>query len=940
MEIRDVLPYALFLGGALASAYLWSEAAKSPVIKTHIILDMTVPMVNERPWAVSLFVNTLEKEPASVTAKPGVRARYDFPIDVPKISFLRLDPVNVLGVEVAIHSLVIEHQGTVLRSFGPDELAKWGRNLPLGARLSNGSFYLAGVGTDVNHIVGTFPAVAIPASPFWEMNWRAMIPAGWSGRLLMILVFAIVLLIVLNTLTEFNPAQLLLLFTSALTVVVGTYLVHLLPGRPFETSIAVGRSSYVGYPKTLDVLMMLPLLAASVIGAVIASVFTSRALFVRNWLGTAYRKPRALFSNTATHAAILSLVVAAIPIYYLWGAEYFYKFSRREDLPPIGWDSGNLMLWQYLVQHGSLPYKDFWYPYGGQIFGYLSFPLGTIYARLVGTTIFVLSLFSFYLVTNRSLLRTLAIFGLWLGMFHHGVFIVGRYAVAVPIIASYVCVSYETRRIGWSRVLFWMAVAASFFDDVLMLVYSGIPIFFLLCLEGVRDRRQFFRQLPMRVLRDFLVPALMLSGFLVWMAWHGQLHGLLDFYRDLSALTAYAANPVSLTPWLTMEPIDRGFFMWSGVVLLGFGIFLYLTDSAERHKVSLLILLLGLCDLILFYKQLVHADSTFGWLSIPAAGCLFFLFGRGDALNRVQQLSLWAVAGLFMGVFWRSDALTEFSKRVSLSIMKGNLEALSIGSQERARVLEQSWDLKRFKQQGDLLTILEAVKPRLEPGNLSSLFTLTDAQLLYVMARQNPPYYFSLYDGSSLEGQKKVVGWLGQKRPKVVFVDTNIRDVYGVPAIVRDPLTYQHVILNYVLDTRVGHYAILRPRKPEESIDFEFWQGIAGTVDLGHLPRYSNIGRFKPCTSTLQGCSEFLLVKPKVPVLVPTPANFTIIANGNRFSLHFTLVPEQQEYAVFLDHLWFWGGLRQAGLSPAFAELDPRLDVEVVRRARRTDILY
>jgi hypothetical protein len=375
-------------------------------------------------------------------------------------------------------------------------------------------------------------------------------------------------------------------------------------------------------------------------------------------------------------------------------------------------------------------------------------------------------------------------------------------------------------------------------------------------------------------------------------------------------MATYAANPVSVRPWLGMNPIDRGFFMWAGVVLLGFGIYLYLTDPPERRKLNLVILLLGISSLVLFNKQMVHADPAFGWMSVPTAGCLFLLFARGDALNRAQRLSLFFVAGLFLGVFWSSGIPQEIPWRVSPSILKGNLVALSRSREARVHDLEEEWDLKKFKEHPALLAVLDAIKPRLAPGKEDSLFALSDEQLLYIMARQNPPYYSSLYDGSPLEAQKKVVDWLQRKRPSVVVFDTAKQDVWG------------------------------RPRKPGEPVDVAFWQAVVGVVDLGHLPRYSSIGRFAPCPSSSSDCAEFLLVQPKAPLESPADISIPVTAAGHRFEIKFRMVSEQKQYAISLDRLWFWGGLRRAGLSPALTGSDPGLTLEIVRRAQRDDILY
>jgi hypothetical protein len=215
---------------------------------------------------------------------------------------------------------------------------------------------------------------------------------------------------------------------------------------------------------------------------------------------------------------------------------------------------------------------------------------------------------------------------------------------------------------------------------------------------------------------------------------------------------------------------------------------------------------------------------------------------------------------------------------------------------------------------------------------------LSDEQLLYIMARQRPPYYSSLYDGSFLKAQQRTVAWLRTNRPNVVVYNVKRQDVFGVPAVVRDPLIFEEVILNYVLDTTVYDYAILRPRKPAEPISLAFWGDVLSDINLAQLPRYSSFSRFKECRGG--DCVDFLQARPRAPVPHPTETAVEIAAGEQRFRARFLMVPEQQEYVLSLDRLWFWGGLRRAGVQPSLASHDPTVQVSVVRRARRDDILY
>ncbi len=934
--------FVLFIIGVLGAHWFWAEVARPRPVNARLVLDMTVPTSDKPAWTGLLYVNSWKEKPLEFLVKPGTRSQYEFPINSSTITFLRLDPAQVQGIEVAIHSLTLESRGKLVHRFTPEELAQWPRHVQDGGRLEKDAFYLSSVKT-VNHMAVWSAPIEIPDAE-GSRAWWTPIPREWPFRLLLVLVFGLVVAILLGGGSQPGRTHLILCTATLMGVLVGISVVSTwFRGSPFPPSLAVGLATYAGYRKTADTLMLLPLIIIPVAVALAAWKIRQHWQTIIRGAETLYRKILPVLSGDVGHALVLGPISAAVLVSSVWGAAYQAEVLAQRAYSGA-WDSGNYVLWSYLSQHGFAPYRDFWFPYGGQIFRYMAFPVDFLFARLFGATVLLLALSSFYLITNRSLARTVAIFALWFGLYTQNVFPVTRYAVFVPIILSYIAISHAPRRIGPAHYVFWAAFALGLVDDLMTIAYTGICITLVLCLEATQDRAAFFHDPLRRLRRDFLVPLCLVFSLSVILAWNGQLGGLVNFLSwDVGGMTAYAATPAFVKEWLRMDPVDRGFFLWAGPLLLGMGLYLYLTASREHRKVPTAILTLGACSLILFYKPLVHQDPAFGWLSVPTAGCLFLFLGRGETLNRAQRLFLFVAGGLLLGSFWSSGVLADIGVRTfpGTITLKKDIKALWRSSEQRARDLQATWDAKNFKQQSELLAVLEAIQPRLTKANATSLFALSDEQPLYVMARQKPPYYATLYDGSPLHAQQKTVRWIEENRPPVVVYNVTKTHVFGVPAPVRAPLIFQEVILNYVSDLRVGNYAILRPRKPGEAVDLAFWQEVLGPASLGHLPQYSSVERFKPCADASgRACAEFLAVTLRTPVQAPGEMRIPVIVGDRRFEINFATEPEQKVYAVYLDRVWFWGPLRRAGLAPALAGTVTEANVEIVRRAPEAGILW
>ena len=637
--------------------------------------------------------------------------------------------------------------------------------------------------------------------------------------------------------------------------------------------------------------------------------------------------------------ALLAAVCAVVFVYFLSGAEFVGTILPQQEFA-AGWDEGNGHLWAYLYQTGAMPYRDFWYPYGGLIAAQAPFPWGFLHERTYLSLVMILSLLSFYLLTDRSAVRAITMFAIWFGLCHADVYPAARYTVLVPFVLSYIAASGSRDRIGAAHVVFWLSVLAGLMGDTVVFVFAWAPVAIVLGLDLLRNPHKSRAELRSRLLRDFAVPAALVAAYVIRLAINGQLGGMLSFFLDLGMMKAYSATPANVDAWLRFSPFDSGFFMWGVPVLLGLGLYFYLTGPPEEKNKAVAVFLLGLSNLFLFYKQLMHPGRVYYLgVSITVAGFLLLIFARNARMSRIQRLAAVLTVAVILATMQASGALGAFWDRVGHpSAVWRDVKSIVHEAGNSSRYVERRWDLKNFRQHPQLLAVMDAIRPSLSGRKPNDLFTLSDEQLLYIIARKRPPYYVNVYDGSFLKAQKRTVAWLESNRPNVVVYNVTRQDVFGVPAVVRNPLVFEKVILDYVPDQRIGDYVILRPRKPMESVDFIFWGGLLGDIPLQQLPRFSSFARFDECRSGK--CADFLKVRCRTTLSHPTEAAVSIAVGSQRFHVRMLLVPEQQEYFVFLDRLWFWGGLRQAGFQPAIADHPPTVEVSLIRRAWRDDILY
>jgi hypothetical protein len=924
---RTWLMLIAFISGVFGAQCLWKAADAPPPGK--FVLEMTVPALADPPWGVDLYVNNLTDEPGRVVVHPGARYRYEFPCTASTVNFLRLDPVQVTGVEVAIHSLTIEVDGAIIHRFTPSDLAQWTTGQV--GRLDANAFYLKGDKV-VNHIEKSGLNVSVPVVS-GKLSPRRL-PRTWLERLVLVMALLFFVDLLFGSWRSYRLRWMLLALTVvAVVIVVGA--VADIEGIP-DVSTAVGFSSYRGAGKLGDLFTLLSLLL----------IPAAMALLVRtamtHWsrVGAEIRRVSSAVTGARLHAVVLFAIGLVVVLYYLRGASYTATVSVRQELP-AGWDTGNGLLWSYLFQTGAQPYRDFWYPYGEMIWGYAPFPWGVIYNSGCCAAVLVLSLLSFYVVTRRSLARATAMFAIFFALAQQNVFPTIRYAILVPFLLSYIGIGFEKKRVGLAHVIFWLAAALSLLGDLVTVFYGWLLVGLVIGVDAWEDRRSFRFEAWPRAKREFLVPFGFAVLYILKLTFAGQLPGFLHFYLQLGGISAYAATPAPVEMWMKWLPAENGFFLWGGAVLFGLGLFLYLTEGYENRREAIAIAALGLCTLMLFYKQLVHQNSAYFFgIPVPIAGCLVLVLGGGRRFGWVQRGVILVVAGMLFGTVQMNDGLTTFWQRFERPTdLWADFKSLVHPPMTAREYVATQWDLKNFRQYVAQLAVLDAIQPRMSRTKPRDLFTLTDDQAIYIMARKEPPFYPNQYDGSPIAAQQLTVKWLDENRPSVVLFNTRRLDLFMVPAIVRAPLVYEKVILGYVPDTTVGDYAVLRLRTPAEPVDLTFWSQYLGAIDLLELPRNSSIKRFQDCAGK-SGCVDFLQVRTATAVAAPTPISLPVTAGGQTFTIKFMLVPAQQDYTVYLDRLWFWGGVKRAGLQPTLGAVPAGIQVSLARRASRDDILY
>ena len=221
-----------------------------------------------------------------------------------------------------------------------------------------------------------------------------------------------------------------------------------------------------------------------------------------------------------------------------------------------------------------------------------------------------------------------------------------------------------------------------------------------------------------------------------------------------------------------------------------------------------------------------------------------------------------------------------------------------------------------------------------------SIYVLGDDSIFYILLNKRPPYIINSYNDSPLYEQQNVLDGLTRNPPRFVIWATHKLEYDTVPNTVRLPSLYTYVVEHYRFMHAVGPYHILVERLPNQQPDPQYWRRMLGDrIDLGHIPARARRSEYPPCNEETSGCGAVLVVSypPSRPVR-HSSAIVDIDSPSGPFRIQFDLTPDDHEYVINLNRMWFWALLSK---SPPRAKTEDGAAAAIIGyRIDRASVLY
>ncbi|HEY6344076.1 MAG TPA: hypothetical protein VIY49_21480 [Bryobacteraceae bacterium] len=941
----------------------------------NLEVDMLVSAGN----IVEADANDLSVPPFQLAIIPNERHTYTFEHLPAVINYLRLEPTDSAQAHISIYGAAVVSAGQVVHKFGPAELQSWHLY-----NLAPSSGDLAAM-----NLVNSSPANFLAAPVSINTSQRRAIVQYLVGlfhragffTLLFITYFLLVLVCGLSAPGGAIEASLVG------TVIVLAYpiaaLVAKWPGSPPSISQAVGNASFMGYPKSTDYMIYLALAGLCFAVAWISSRYSGAKYATELRAGDASenRSPaKALPARHAAAAATAVLVLLALLYCPNLGAVLqqvrqgtiqstdthnlvLWDYLTRHGSLPVrdfqrvrqgtiesidNWDTQVFVLWDYLIKKGRLPFRDFWYTYSGLYLYHLPFPVGP----LVIWASEVLLLWLLYLgmqfvigETRISLLVfLLALLPIWLNEFQEWY----RYGFAAALILFYAVLRYLDHFEWRKQAPFAVLIGLVALYEPAQVVYAGAAILVDTLFAAWPERgawrgwnsvRASVWSVAMQRLRIIGLPALAgLTPVIVFWGIKGMLPGYIRFQLSLPVMSAYVASSTSVVDWTFPSLGPNTVFMMPFFVLV-IGFYAWCRKRNRLDAVTLAMLLLGVTGYMAMQKEIVRPYILEQLQIYPYLAMLLYFVGVWRRRTRAQTIALASFVGFVLGFAQYRGGAGGMARTVAEApkIIAGDSTMLAVERAEIRSVNAQQYEPDQIAGFTAEKAALNTLRDEYGWNSRETIYVLGDDAVFYILAGQDPPYMSNTYNGSPLNEQERVLAWLQERRPRFVLWNPSDTSFDGVPQISRLPLIYQYIAEHYRQAKAVGPYQILVPAE-RPAIDPEFWKRQFGSaIDLGHIPGLTGESNYRKCTgSSAESCRTVLVVR--LPGATPPGQEVVSFDSAyGPFQVTFSRTAGEREYRIDVDRLWFRSYI---GIRPLASTSTPTGEVIAELRQRKSGILY
>lgn len=513
-----------------------------------------------------------------------------------------------------------------------------------------------------------------------------------------------------------------------------------------------------------------------------------------------------------------------IVLFFILCILYFHEFLEfcTEHITN-NFDTQALLLWNYSVSKGMMPFRDIFYPYG-----FLSYYKdANIFLHIISFLIipFLLT-FLFFIFkktwNNRCLaLVSLLFFYIFVSKYTSlDMFYRNGVIVIVACFLSYISYCYEklSRRFVFIFGIVSGLIFSLIIDQGIYIVILFSVFFFLFSVlhgkTSILSKKDYFVVIFNYFVFYFFGVIVGIIPLVLFLIYNNAYSDFVLSNIRLSHIALYAKTP--FTPYAKSP---ENIFVFSMLILSITSIAVSLINREKKSFIILLQTFLIIVLILLEQKSLIRSIDR-GLTFIGFLLLLILLTQFNHILTKkFNLLSIFLYYCLFLSFF---IFYNPFQLHNALPVNRNTLrENACIANNENIFI-------KNYPEYRD---VLEKIKK--DPKFNGKIFSFPGDPVFYVLFNQLPPYYPSTYESTPLYSQNQQIEYIKKNKINIIIYNLSIPSIQdGLPHYIRNSYEYRYIINNFIPEKKIGNFLILK-----RSIKQDFFKN-KNRIESTNLTRY------------------------------------------------------------------------------------------------------
>lgn len=468
-------------------------------------------------------------------------------------------------------------------------------------------------------------------------------------------------------------------------------------------------------------------------------------------------------------------------------------YNLCKEYLPLHFDNQVLFTWEYSSYIGQIPYKDIFFPYGLLNYFKTHNPFFTVLYLLIAPTLLTGFFIIFQKIWQDRLYTYTATIALVAFVYcFTGFAIFSRYGISVLVACIFAYLFFRNKILSKRYAAFMGLLGGLIFplynDQGIYIVALFFGFMFVqIVLKSTKIKRtRYVISLLVNVLIFLSVFIIGNIPFINFLLLNDAAPAFISAIRELSDLEELAKTPYFHSA-INIENIFTLTLLYISISFLSYKIFY------RKHKLTLNnYIQIGLVLILIIFEQkslIRHIDYQLTFIGLLLLFCLFYEFKL--------LLQKHKITNFFIFIYFLNILIVVFTIGFEINVSEKGIIPCQNVNTRYAVTSERHLNVKKVLDKTSHFN--------------GKIFSFPGDTIFYMLFKQNPPYYPTAFEASSIEAQQKLIDYINEEHIEYIIYDYENKAIQDeVPNILRSITLNKYIFTNFSIYKQIGDFMILK----------------------------------------------------------------------------------------------------------------------------------